>query len=122
MRVVVCGSRTWTDRKLIRDRLADLPSGTEVITGAARGADTLADNYAREHGLNRVIFPANWTGDGRAAGPMRNRRMLDMGPDLVIAFRADGESRGTDDMIEECRKRGIPVEVVTRPGCTEGPA
>lgn len=116
MRVVVCGSRTWTDRKSVRDRMVELPPGTEVITGAARGADTLADNYASELGLNRVIFPINWTGQGKAAGALRDRRMLDLGPDLVIAFRADGESRGTDDMIEECRKRGIPFEVVMRIG------
>lgn len=114
MRVIVCGSRTWTDEVLIRARLSVLPALSEVITGGARGADRLADKAAEEQGHFRIIFPANWTGQGKAAGPLRNRRMLDMSPDLVIAFRVEGESRGTDDMIGECDRRGIPVEIVTQ--------
>lgn len=113
MRVVVCGSRTWKDQKRIAERLRELPPLSEIITGAADGADYLADIVARHLFMNRVIFPANWKGQGKAAGPLRNRRMLDMEPDLVIAFRANGASRGTDDMVRECERRGIPVEVIS---------
>lgn len=113
MRVVVCGSRNWTDQAAIKQRLSDLPPLSEVITGGARGADSLADRAADNCGHFRIIFPANWIGQGKAAGPLRNLRMLDMQPDLVIAFRSEGESKGTDHMIGECRRRGVPVEVVT---------
>lgn len=113
MRVVICGSRTWTDKETIYLFVCALPLLSEVITGGARGADTIADAAAEEFGHFRIIFPANWKGQGKAAGPLRNLRMLDMKPDRVIAFRAKGQSVGTDVMVRECKRRGIPVRVVT---------
>lgn len=112
MRVIVCGSRKWDDVRAVRERLENLPHLSEIITGGAAGADRIGDRVADEMGYFRIIFPANWNGQGKAAGPLRNRRMLDMEPDLVIAFRSSGESRGTDDMIRECARRGISCEVI----------
>jgi len=63
-------------------------------------------------------FPAHWDEYGRAAGPIRNRQMLDKGwADAVVAFHLNlDESKGTADMVREARKRGLPVWV-----CTDGP-
>lgn len=112
--VVVCGSRNWPARhaQKIRRRLVWLPSNTIVVTGGARGVDNQADYFAGDLGLDRIVFKANWKRHGKQAGPIRNRRMLDTDPVLVIAFRAKGESRGTDDCINEAARRGIPVEVI----------
>lgn len=117
LRVLVCGSRTWDRPAWIGSRLAEFPKDTEVIHGGARGVDTIAANYAYKIGLKVTEYPADWHGQGKAAGIIRNGKMLDARPDLVIAFW-DGESRGTRHTIEEARRRGIRVEVHTRKGIT----
>lgn len=87
-----------------------------VVTGGARGVDEWADKAAGDRGLDRVVVPANWKRDGKAGGPIRNRRMASLlrpeAGDFVIAFRAEGESRGTDDMIRQAKARGVEVEIV----------
>lgn len=51
-------------------------------------------------------YPADWERYGKRAGPIRNRKMLDQGPDLVVAFGGD---KGTADCVREARRRGIAV-------------
>ena len=115
MKVLVCGSRDWADYQAIRDRLLQLPRGSEIIHGAARGADTSAALYARALGITETAYPAKWREQGRAAGVIRNLEMLDTKPDLVLAFW-DGKSTGTLHCINEATKRGIPVEIVAAKG------
>lgn len=115
-RVIVCGSRTWTDRHKIADRLHDLTlehpgEWITIVHGAARGADRIAHQEAEKHGMLVEPHPADWDAHGKAAGPIRNRKMADLGADLCIAFLKDG-SAGTRHMIDEARKHGIPVEVI----------
>lgn len=110
-RVALTGSRTWTNARLIRDRLADLPAGSLVIHGDARGADTIAAHAALGLHLKTIPVIAKWREHGRRAGMIRNARMLDWKPDLVIAFRAEGKSHGTDGMLAMARSRNIPVEI-----------
>lgn len=111
MRVVITGSREWADVNAIRARLAQLPPGTLVVVGGAKGADTLADHAAHTLGLPVEHHQADWELHGKAAGIIRNLEMLDTRPDLVLAFW-DGESRGTKHCMDAARERGIPVEVV----------
>lgn len=113
MRVLVCGSRDWTDRKRIRSRLLNLPKGSTVIHGGARGADRLAAEVAHELGHQVLDMPAHWRLNGHynpRAGLERNLRMLDLKPELVIAFW-DGGSSGTKHTIEQATRRGIALEV-----------
>jgi hypothetical protein len=110
--ILVCGSRTWGDIHAIRMRLASLPPDSEIIHGAAPGADTIAGFLAEDFGFTVRSFPAQWDELGRRAGIVRNIAMLDECPGLVIAFQR-GESRGTQHTITEARRRGIPVEVHT---------
>ena len=113
MKVLVCGDRNWAREAPIRERLSTLPKDAIIIEGGARGADTLARHAAEYLGLKVVEFPADWDRHGRAAGPIRNRQMLDEKPDLVIAFHPDlDSSRGTADTVREARRRGILVEVI----------
>lgn len=111
MKVLVCGSREWRDGTAIRDRLARLPRGTEILHGGCRGADRMADAVASSLGFRVREFPADWRGLGRSAGVRRNLAMLDEQPDLVLAFWRDG-STGTGHTIDEAMRRGIPIEVV----------
>lgn len=108
MRVLVCGSRSWTDRYAIERELRALPDGAIVIHGAARGADTIAGEIANRLGLIVETFPADWKRHGRAAGHIRKRRMLEEGkPDLVLAF--DLGTPGTADMMRQAQRAGLPV-------------
>ncbi len=110
--VLVCGSRGWDDPEQIRARIAELPAHTVIVHGGARGADRMADKAAKELGFPVVEIPADCKSLGRSAGLQRNLQMLDLGPDLVIAFWRH-ESAGTGHTIREAKTRGIPVEVVT---------
>jgi hypothetical protein len=72
----------------------------------------MADTYARLYGHAVQRFDAEWTLHGRAAGPIRNRQMLVEGkPTRVIAFRTRGASPGTDNMVDQAQRAGIPVEI-----------
>lgn len=115
MRVLICGDRNWTDYAAILRELLRFPPGTTIIEGGCCGADRLAAEIARELGFKVAEFHADWQRYGRAAGPIRNRRMLDEGrPDLVLAFHADiKKSRGTADMVRQARRAGVPVRVIT---------
>lgn len=122
MRVLVCGSRDWSDELILNvvlDGLRMRHGTIVVIHGAARGADKLADEWAKYEPMPRLPFPANWDRDGRyTAGPIRNQRMLDEAfPELVIAFK-DGlrpalDKGGTEDMVRRAKAAGIPVYVVS---------
>jgi hypothetical protein len=83
-----------------------------IISGTARGADTLGERYAEECGWELERYPADWKTYGKRAGPIRNSQMLREGkPDLVVAFRGPN-SRGTQNMIDQARKAGIPVRII----------
>jgi hypothetical protein len=115
MKVLVCGSRDWPDPQAVWDRVFALPLDTVVITGKAKGADSEARREAHRRGMFFVDVPVedcHWQRLGRRAGPERNVVMLDLAPDLVIAFQHN-ESSGTQGTIDEARRRGIPVEVFT---------
>lgn len=116
MRVIVCGSRDWTDAAPIKRVLSTLLVGDPdlvVIEGEARGADCIARDVARRLGVPVERFPADWS-LGRRAGPIRNQAMLDSGVDLVVAFHSDiRRSRGTADMVRRASAAGVPVRLET---------
>jgi hypothetical protein len=78
-----------------------------VIHGGARGVDSYANEWALEYGVPVSVFLADWSTRGRAAGPIRNQRMLEDGRPSHFAAFWDGESAGTLDMIRRCVKAGI---------------
>lgn len=110
-RVLVCGGRDYVDRDHIWNELSrlDIERGlfAVVIHGYASGVDSEAAIWARTCGYKLLGFRAEWQRYGRAAGPLRNQRMLDDGkPDLVIALPG---GRGTADMIRRARAAGVEV-------------
>lgn len=112
-RVLICGSRRYRNAAAIARYVKGLPSGTVVIHGAAPGADSLADLYARQNGLTPEPYPADWNRYRGGAGPKRNKQMLDEGlPTEVMAFVADPtNSPGTANMVLQALARGVPVTV-----------
>ena len=119
MRLLVCGSRHWTNKGLIRAILGSLDSVEVVIHGGARGTDRLAGEVAVNQSVPVLEFPALWGRYGTAAGSIRNQQMLDEEkPTHVVAFHeraVDGGDiaggGGTRDMIGRARKAGIPTVV-----------
>lgn len=111
LRVIVCGGRDYSDRERlfeVLDQVHDATPIAAIIHGNARGADTLAGEFAKScgHGVQCWPRPADWKKHGRAAGPMRNKAMLGMGAGLVIAFPG---GRGTADMVRQARRAGVRV-------------
>lgn len=120
MKILVCGSRHFNDYPKLCYEMDDLSEKYDfdnnqpitIISGAAKGADTLGERYADECGWTVERYPAAWETHGKRAGPIRNAQMLREGkPDVVVAFLAPN-SRGTKNMIEISRKAGVPVEVI----------
>lgn len=126
MRVIVTGSRGWTDRGRIATRLAQLdlalPKGAPppiIVVGydpendRPRGVDRIAYQEAHKLGMLTEPHPAYWEVEKKVAGFRRNERMAKSGADLCLAFW-DGRSTGTLDMITRAVKHGIPVDVVMK--------
>jgi len=116
--VIIAGSREFTNEKLLFNKagwwygtLASTPD-VNVISGCARGADTLGERWAAFMGFGIIRFPvtaADWDKHGKKAGILRNIEMAKMG-DVLLAFW-DGESKGTKHMIDEALRRGMEVHV-----------
>lgn len=108
MRVLVCGGRDFDNERWLHIALTELHRSEPfecVIEGGARGADTLAREWAEGMAIRVETYEADWMSNERAAGPIRNQRMLDEGrPDLVVAFPG---GRGTADMVRRANKNGI---------------
>lgn len=122
MKVLVCGSRTWLNQKVIERELAQFPDGTILIHGACRGADNISGYVARARGFEVRPYPANWGKYGKGSGPIRNQQMLDKEHpdsegayiDLVLAFHEDPNlGHGTRDMVERAQKANPPIPVRT---------
>lgn len=131
MRIIIAGSRSFDDYELlvsecnrIFKQLSDegLLTGKidlnipdmEIISGKARGADTLGEEFAKDYGIKIKQFVPDWDGLGKRAGYVRNADMAlyakeDNG--VLIAFY-DGESKGTKHMIDLAKKHGLKVFVV----------
>lgn len=110
MRVLVTGGRHYADREFLYAALDALHAEHGfrlLIHGGATGADALAQDWAEHRGVVPQAYPADWTKYRKAAGPIRNRQMLDEGkPDLVVAFPGGD---GTANMVSIAKRAGVPV-------------
>ena len=105
MKVIIAGGRDIEDMDLLLDALRSsgiIHQITEVVSGMARGVDSLAVQWASKFGLPVTPFPANWDLHGRAAGPIRNKQMADYSEALIAIW--DSKSRGTKNMIDTMQK------------------
>ena len=74
--IIVCGTRTYTNRYHIYRTLDKLTFWTplpRIIVGDATGVDAIAETWAQDRWWTRSKHYANWYGQGKAAGPIRNR-------------------------------------------------
>jgi len=119
VKVIVFGSRSWTNRLAIRERLARLPAGSIVVHGKSPGggADLFADEEARALGFSVIPVPINAddrakAGTTRSAPIHRNVRMARTHRDADVAIGFwDGVSPGTRHMTNAALDVGVPVEL-----------
>lgn len=112
IKVLVCGGRDFKDYPFLSEVLNGLwdeKGQLIIINGAAEGADLLASKWAYDNKIPCWRFPANWDLYGKAAGPLRNKQMLEENPDIVIAFPG---GKGTANMVKQARERGIEVREI----------
>ncbi len=117
MKILVTGSRGWTNRSLIANELLSREP-TMVVEGGAKGADRITRQIAEDNGIEVREYPADWGTHRKAAGVIRNQQMLEEeSPDLVLAFW-DGESPGTLHMINLAREWEFHTIVITEKSLT----
>lgn len=112
MKVVVTGGRDKNDynsHRMVRAVLDTLSHTTEVHVGdCSTGIDKIATDYCERNDMLGAIHQADWDRHGKAAGPIRNREMLeDAGKDaIVIAFPG---GRGTENCVKQAKELGMIV-------------
>ena len=124
LRVIIAGSRGFNDFSKLHESVSKIlfnenSTNSEIdkikiISGTARGADKLGEQFAHVCGYDLVRFPADWDTYGKSAGYRRNADMAKYASEqrgMLIAFW-DGKSRGTKHMIDLANKYGLEVHVV----------
>jgi hypothetical protein len=115
-KVIIAGSRGFSNYKLLREQCNKFlrekrkTSNIIVVSGHARGADTLGEKYAQDEGFTLEIYPAQWKKFGKGAGYRRNEQMAEVA-DALIAFW-NGSSKGTKHMIDIMNEKNLLVRVV----------
>lgn len=113
MKVIIAGSRDFSDYELLKskcDKILSQQVDIEIVSGTANGADKLGETYANEKGYKLTKFPADWDNHGNSAGYKRNKEMA-IYADTLIAFW-NGRSKGTKHMIDLAYEHNLKVRVV----------
>lgn len=113
MRLIVCGGRDFANAAFLNsvlDRIHAERTVSALMQGGASGADALASQWAKSKGIERYVCRAEWKRYGSSAGPIRNSRMLEWKPDLVVAFPSI-VSVGTWDMVRQAMAAKVETMV-----------
>lgn len=110
MKVAVIGSRTFNDYEEVKRTLSAI-NITLLVSGGAKGADTLGEQYAKENNIPTKIFYPDWEKHGKAAGMIRNTDIINEA-ELVVAFW-DQKSNGTKDSLQKAEKAGKKILIIT---------
>lgn len=114
-KTIVAGSRDFTDYSLLESELIDFlrplkPNEVEIVSGAARGADKLGEQFANNKGCHLKLFPADWGTYGKSAGYRCNAEMASYADACVVFW--DGKSRCTKHMIDLVKQENLKLKVV----------
>ena len=120
IRVLIAGSRDFNDFELLDKAVKHYlkqyglhRQDIEVVSGGARGADRLGEQFANKYSIKLTIFPADWNTYGKSAGYIRNEQMIKYIGDTGIVFAFwDGQSHGTAHTIKLANKYNIKVHII----------
>jgi len=108
--ILVTGGRDYKNKERVKSTLDSFNNGPRIkklVFGDAKGADTLALEYAIENSIPYSLYKAQWDLFGLLAGPIRNTKMLNSNDvDMVVAFPG---GKGTANMIKQATDRGIVI-------------
>jgi hypothetical protein len=114
IKCIIAGGRDFNNYDLLYNRckfhLKKYGSDVQIVSGGARGADTLGEKFATDMGYSIKQFPADWSKYGKSAGYRRNAQMSEYA-DMLIAFW-DYNSRGTQHMINLAKAQKLTVIVI----------
>ena len=117
MHILVAGSRSWTDYDMLVEELNKLIGSSDditIVSGGAKGADTLAKRYACEKGYKFIEVPAEWDKYGKSAGYKRNVKMHEIirqDDERACVCFWDGKSKGTTHNFELAKSGNTPLYV-----------
>lgn len=122
--ILVCGSRNFYDYNLLKSELDKYidkilnyqnnnlifdKNNITILHGGCSGADSLANKYAKINNYKIIKIKAEWDKYGKAAGPIRNKKMLELNPNIVIAFSSESQlTTGTKNTIDQAKLLNIP--------------
>lgn len=114
MKVIIAGGRHYNDYQTLKEICTKIlincgSVDIEIVSGAAQGADSLGEQFAKEMGYKIKQFPADWNKHGKAAGPIRNSEMAKYSDVLIVFW--DSKSKGTKHMIDVAKKNELQVRV-----------
>lgn len=118
-KVIIAGSRNFNDYEKLKTYcdfyLNDLVNNPNIelviVSGHARGADSLGEKYALENNYKCEVHPADWNLHGKAAGYIRNEEMAKVSNALIAFLDANSENKGTHHMINLAIKYNLIVRV-----------
>ena len=114
MRIIIAGGRDFKNAALLATTMAALLKGVEAVTivsGGAKGADSLGEWYASNRNIPVTVFKADWDKYGKSAGYRRNEEMA-QNADALVAFW-DGKSKGTKHMIDLAKKANLTTTIIS---------
>lgn len=95
---------------LVGEFVKNLPDGTSVVSGGARGIDSLAVALAKERGLDTTEIKPDWDKYGKGAGFRRNKQIAQVADECLVFW--DGESPGTKNFIKAAFKLRRPLYII----------
>ncbi len=113
MKLAIIGGRDFNDPALLASIIHNFLSPNffrHIVSGGAKGADSLGAAFAKHNGLKLTVFPPQWAKYSKSAGFVRNQTIVD-NCDMLLAFW-DGKSQGTADTIAKARKAKKPTFIV----------
>lgn len=113
MRVIIAGGRDFDDYDIAKKKLDFLLKDVKditIVSGGAKGADSIGEQYAINNKLSLIQCKANWNKFGKSAGYIRNKEMAEISHALIAIW--DGKSKGTKHMIDIAKKYNLKIKII----------
>ena len=111
MKLGIVGSRDFDDEEFIFEtiKLYGIKNIDLIVSGGCKGPDLIAEKFAKENNIGTLIFKPDWKKYGRAAGPIRNKSIIENSDELLVFW--DGKSKGTLSSIQLAQTKKIKIQI-----------